>query len=97
VRFCAAEIVTPAFAVIRPFAVNVPLVVRLAPSAVKAVDPCELMTTLPVVSPPIVKVLFKRLWILDPSAFRTNPLPVEPERVATGVSLPIPVTAKAAD
>ena len=50
----------------------------------------------PVVDPPRVRVFPRRDCMELLAASRTNPFPVDPERVAIGVSLAIPVTANCA-
>ena len=53
---------------------------------------------LPVVSPPIVKVLLSSDWILELAALNTSPLLlVVAERVATGVPVATPVIANCAE
>src|SRR5262245_29149724 len=51
----------------------------------------------PVVAPPMVKVLFRKLWIDVPDALKTKPkLLLVADIVATGAPIPIPVTANVA-
>ena len=51
----------------------------------------------PVVFPPKVRLLFNNDWMVEVAALREKPFPVPADRVAVGVLLPIPVTAKRAE
>ena len=51
----------------------------------------------PVVLPPKIKELFCKLCMVELFASSTSPLPVEPESVAIGASLLVPIIANCAD